>query len=108
MAGMRQVGDAGFREEVLENPQPVLVEFYAVWCAPCRALAPILDALAAEFDGRVKFLKVDVDEAGGTAAEYGIQGVPTLMLFKAGRELKRIVGGRPRDELRRMIEESLR
>jgi thioredoxin 1 len=105
MAGdVIELGDAEFRHEVLESKQPVLVDFTATWCPPCRILAPVLDSLASEYKGRMKFAKLNVDDHQQTAAEYGIRATPTLLVFKEGRVVKQIVGAVPRTKL----EEALR
>jgi thioredoxin 1 len=92
MSALKQIGDSEFRTEVLESELPVFVDFFATWCGPCHAIAPTVDRLAAQYQGKVKFVKVDVDESPDTASEYGIQGVPTLMVFKGGQVVKRMVG----------------
>jgi thioredoxin 1 len=98
------LGDAEFQREVLESKQPVLVDFTATWCPPCRMLAPVLDTLASDFKGRMKFAKLNVDDHQRTAQEYGIRSTPTLLVFKEGRVVKQIVGAVPRAKL----EEALR
>jgi thioredoxin 1 len=108
MAGnVIEVGDAEFRREVLESQQPVVVDFTAAWCAPCRFIAPILDTLAAEYQGQMKFTKVDVDVNQDTAQQYGIRAMPTLLVFKGGKVVKQLVGAMPRkkleDELRPLM-----
>lgn len=97
---MTEVNEQNFATEVLQANQPVLVDFYATWCGPCRMLAPVLAQLAGEFAGRVKFAKVDVDEAPELAARYQISGVPTLLLFQNGRVVDEIVGLVPLGTLR--------
>ena len=105
MAGdVIDLGDAEFQREVLESKQPVLVDFTATWCPPCRILAPVLDTLASEYKGRMKFAKLNVDDHQRTAQEYGIRATPTLLVFKEGRVVKQIVGAVPRAKL----EEALR
>lgn len=97
---MTEVNERNFATEVLQANQPVLVDFYATWCGPCRMLAPVVEQLAGEFAGRVKFAKVDVDEAPELAARYQISGVPTLLLFQDGRVVDEIVGLAPLGTLR--------
>jgi len=92
MNGVKEIGESEFQAEVLDSDQPVLVDFYAPWCGPCKMLGPILDSLAAEFAGRVGFAKVNVDAAPELAQQYQITGVPTLMLFQAGQVEETIVG----------------
>jgi len=90
------VTSENFTAEVLQSPLPVLVDFWAAWCGPCRAVAPTLDALAVEFAGRLKVVKLDVDEAGDVAGQFGVQSIPTLMLFKGGQPVERLVGAYPK------------
>jgi thioredoxin 1 len=92
MNGVREIQEAAFQNEVLDSQVPVLVDFYAPWCGPCRALAPALEGIAKSYDGRLKVVKVNVDDAGPLAASYGIRGVPTLMFFKDGKVVDSIVG----------------
>ncbi len=100
MAGdVIELGDAEFKREVLESQQPVLVDFTAAWCPPCRIIAPVMDALATEYKGRLKIAKLNVDDHQKTAEEYGIRSVPTLLFFKEGRVVRQIVGAVPRAKL---------
>ncbi len=87
-----EVTDATFEAEVLQASQPVLVDFWAVWCGPCRAVAPIVDELAKEYNGKLKVVKVDVDANNATAARYNILSIPTLLIFKGGQPVEQIVG----------------
>jgi thioredoxin 1 len=82
------ISDDSFRQEVLESDQPVLVDFWAEWCGPCKMIAPVVEELAHEYDGRVKFAKVNIDFSPKTAVEYGIRGIPTLLIFKGGDPVK--------------------
>ncbi len=91
--------DANFDTEVLQSQVPVLVDFWAVWCGPCRMIAPLIDALADEYQGKVKVGKVDTDNSRQTAMRFQIQSIPTLMLFKNGQLVNRWVGGRGKKEL---------
>lgn len=98
MSNMIETNEANFQADVIEAGLPVLVDFYAPWCGPCKMLAPVLDQLAVEFAGRVKIVKVNVDHAQRLAYQYNITGVPTLILFKGGLILDTIVGfASPRD-----------
>ena len=86
------VTDKNFEQEVLEAPGPVLVDFWAEWCGPCKMIAPLLDELADEYDGKVKIGKVNIDEQQHLAAEYGVRAIPTLLLFKGGQLAEQFVG----------------
>lgn len=96
-----------FVEKVLEAPVPVLVDFWAAWCGPCKMVAPEVEAVAAEFEGRAVIAKVNVDEQPEIAGKYQIMSIPTLIVFKQGTEVQRIVGFRPRKELAAALERSL-
>ncbi|WP_257459788.1 thioredoxin [Archangium lipolyticum] len=93
------LNDSDFRREVLEAEEPVLVDFTASWCAPCRAISPTVEALATEYKGRVKVAKLDIDDNQATAQQYGIRSVPTLLFFKQGKVVGQIVGAVPRARL---------
>ncbi len=99
MADPFNVTDAAFQAEVLESEKPVLVDFWAEWCGPCRMIAPSVKEIASEYDGKLRVAKMDVDENPATPGRYGISGIPTLMLFKNGEVVARIVGAMPKDRL---------
>jgi len=107
MAEPFSVDDKSFNEVVLEAKMPFLVDFWAPWCAPCHAIAPVVGELAAEYDGRVGFVKVNVDENTRVATEYGIRSIPTLLLFKDGRPMTQIVGLRSKAELKKHLDTAL-
>ncbi len=99
-----EVSDRSFEKDVLQSNQPVLVDFWAAWCAPCRMLAPTVDAVAEKYQGNAKVVKLNVDENPGISQRYGIKGIPTLILFKDGKEEERVVGATSKDAISRMIE----
>ncbi len=86
------ITDQNFETEVLKSSQPVLIDFWAVWCGPCRAIAPVVEQLAGEYEGKVKIGKLDVDENPETAVKYGVRSIPTLLLFKNGQVVDTIIG----------------
>ena len=104
MAHPMAVTDATFGEEVIKSDLPVLVDFWADWCAPCKMIAPIVDDLSTEYDGKMKFTKLDVDENPQAAMKYGIRGIPTLLIFDGGSPVDQIVGAVSRGELQRRVE----
>ncbi len=99
--------DGDFEQVVIKAAQPVLVDFWAEWCGPCRRLAPTVESLAADLDGRLTVGKLNVDENPNTAGRFSIRGIPTLLLFKGGQIVESIVGLADKDELKRMIEPHL-
>ncbi len=101
------VNDKNFADEGLKADLPVVVDFWATWCAPCRSISPIIEELAKEFAGRVKVTKLNVDESPATPSQYGVRGIPTLILFKSGKILDQIVGAVPKARLITMIEKAL-
>ncbi len=109
MAGqfVSEVNDANFEQDVLKSEQPVLVDFWAAWCGPCRALAPVVDEVASQYNGQVKVMKMDVDKNNVTPSRYGIRGIPALLLFKDGKVADQIVGFVPKDTIDRSISKVL-
>jgi len=99
MAKPVAITDSTFEADVLKSTQPVLIDFWAIWCGPCKMIAPLVEQIATEFDGQLKVAKMDVDLNPATPMKYGIQGIPTLLLFKGGKEVERIVGYKPKDYL---------
>ena len=98
------VNDDNFDEVVLQSDTPVLVDFWAAWCGPCKMVGPIVEELADDFAGKAKVCKLNVDEAGRTAQSYEVMSIPTLILFKDGEEKDRVVGFRPKSDLARLLE----
>ena len=103
---MEHLTDAGFAASI-QGEIPILVDFWAAWCAPCRMLAPILEELAGEYEGRLRIAKLNVDEESAAAQQYGIQSIPTLLLFKNGEVADKVVGVVPKEALSRLLEKHL-
>jgi thioredoxin 1 len=106
-ANILVLSDANFDAEVLKSDVPVLVDFWAEWCGPCKMMAPTVDAVASEYAGKLKVGKLDVDENGGTAMRYNIRGIPTLLLFKGGRVVEMRVGAVGKSEVLKMLQPHL-
>ena len=98
-----KVSDASFESDVLKSTQPVVVDFWAEWCGPCRMIAPALEEIASAMGDKVKIVKLNVDESGQTAAKYGVMSIPTLMMFKDGKLADRLVGAHPKAKLEKWI-----
>ena len=107
MALTMEVTDSTFDQEVIKSDTPVLVDFWADWCAPCKIIAPLVDELAEEYDGQVKFAKLDVDSNPQTAMTYGVRGIPTLLIFSDGQPVKQVVGAVPKSVLKKNLDEAL-
>ena len=99
--------DDNFSEEVLQANEPVLVDFWAAWCGPCRMVAPIVEELAGEYDGRAKVCKLDVDAAQKTAGEFGIRSIPTLLIFKEGKVADQVIGAVPKTQITEKLDAAL-
>jgi thioredoxin 1 len=107
MSAAAQVTDATFKQEVLESDVPVLVDFWAPWCGPCRMVAPVVDEIAEQYNGQVKVVKVNTDENPSVASQYGIRSIPTLMIFKGGQRVDMVVGAVPKTTLASTLEKHL-
>ena len=101
------VTDASFDQEVLKSPTPVLIDFWAPWCAPCRAIAPIIDDLAGEYSGRLKVVKMNVDDNPQTPGRYGVRGIPNLLIIKGGQVKEQIIGAVPKGTLVKAVDNAI-
>lgn len=104
MANIQEITDANFEQEVLKSDLPVVIDFWAEWCGPCRMVAPIVEELSEEYNGKVKFGKLDVDANSNTPAKFGIRSIPTLLIFKGGEEVGRLIGAKPKGQLVKELE----
>ncbi len=102
-----EISEAKFDEMVLKAKMPVLVDFWAPWCGPCRMVAPVVDELANEYEGKIAFVKVNVDDSPNTARQYGVMSIPTLIVFKNGQPHSNVVGFRPKPELKKNLDAAL-
>lgn len=106
-ASVTPVTDASFQKDVLDSKLPVLVDFWAPWCGPCRMVAPVVDEIAEQYDGKVKVVKLNTDDNPKTASDYGIRSIPTLMIFKEGKRVDMVVGAVPKSTLAQTLEKYL-
>ena len=102
-----QLSDDSFEADVLQSSVPVLVDFWATWCAPCKAISPMVDGLADEYEGKIKVAKLNVDENPATPGQFGVRGIPTLILFKDGKVVDQVVGAVPKNQLEGLIQKAL-
>ncbi|MEO0489488.1 MAG: thioredoxin [Cyanobacteria bacterium P01_A01_bin.123] len=102
-----QVTDSTFKQEVLESELPVLVDFWAPWCGPCRMVAPVVEEISEQYDGKIKVVKVNTDDNPSVASQYGIRSIPTLMIFKGGQRVDMVVGAVPKTTLANTLEKYL-
>ena len=107
MSNAHSVNDANFETEVLKASTPVLVDFWAPWCGPCRAVAPTVEAISNEFAGRLKVVKLNTDESGEVAMTYSVTSIPTIMVFKGGEMVERVLGNRPKADLVNLVSRHL-
>ena len=104
---VKEIKDAGFSKEVIESKIPVLVDFWASWCGPCKAMAPVVEEVAKDFDGKVKVVKINIDDNAQSATNFGVMSIPTFMIFKGGKEVDRVMGVNPKSELEKRINKVL-
>jgi thioredoxin 1 len=107
ITSMSDVTDASFQQQVLQAKNPVVVDFWAPWCGPCKIISPIVEELGEEYKGKVDVLKMNVDDNPQVSSQYGIMSIPTLIVFKNGQPVKSTIGAQPKENIKRMIDESL-
>ena len=103
----KAVTDSSFATDVLESDKPVLVDFWAEWCGPCKKVAPVLDELSKQYGDRVEFVKLNIDENPNTTRDYGVMSIPTLTVFKGGKPVQSVVGAQPKSQLAKLVEAAL-
>ncbi|MDO8532765.1 MAG: thioredoxin [Dehalococcoidia bacterium] len=104
MGRSKEITDIEFESEVIQSKTPVLVDFWAPWCGPCKMIEPVMEELAKEYEGKVRFTKVNVDENPLTASKFGIRAIPSILVFKGGKAVKQVVGAVPKGELKKYLE----
>ena len=102
-----EITDATFEDEVVKSDTPVVVDFWAEWCGPCKMIAPLVEELAGEYEGKVKFTKLDVDSNPQTPMQFGIRGIPTLLIFNGGKPVGQVVGAVPKNMLKKKVDEAI-
>ncbi|MEE9614921.1 MAG: thioredoxin TrxA [Thermodesulfobacteriota bacterium] len=107
MENIVNVTDSSFETEVLKSEVPAVIDFWAEWCAPCKAIAPIIEEMAGNYEGKIKIAKMNVDENPGTPGKYGVRGIPTLILFKNGEVVDQLVGAVPKAKIQELIDKAL-
>jgi thioredoxin 1 len=107
MSAAAAVTDSNFKQEVLDSEEPVLVDFWAPWCGPCRMVAPVVEEIALQYEGQLKVVKVNTDENPQVASQYGIRSIPTLMIFKGGQKVDMVVGAVPKTTLAQTVDKYL-
>lgn len=107
MSDINNVDQGSFKETVLDSSKPVLVDFWAEWCGPCKALAPVVDELAREYTGKIDFAKVNVDQAPALASTYGVMSIPTLIVFKNGEPASQVIGFKSKDDLKKLLDSAI-